>query len=360
MPRARTQLGSAICADTVRVLVVEIQAMPITAKAGKASQGVGASTTTQEKAAWTMVPQRTKASRPKCTRQRGNDSAAKIAPQPTLASIAVYKPGPPACRCLATTGSSAIRPLAWRKNRNTRSSTTRIRGDCQTCCTPTRTAPTKRSPGKVLWCLGARQRRITTDAPAASRAFSTNTDALPRLASSAPASIGPTTRDKFMATPFSASAAGRCGLATISGTIAANTGQRIARPMPLENVSASSSGALSTPANDAAASSIALTETQICVLAKYSRRSRMSASAPLPRPSTNTGKVEAVATSATIAGLSVSEVISQAAATSFIHIVRLAVIQVNQSMRNTGSRSGASAPLSLSAGIRNGMGRTVP
>ena len=68
----------------------------------------------------------------------------------------------------------------------------------------------------------------------------------------------------------------------------------------------------------------------------------MSASAPLGRPSTNTGNVEAACTSATITALSVSDVISHAAATSFIHMVTLAASQASQSMRNTGPLSGAS------------------
>ena len=50
----------------------------------------------------------------------------------------------------------------------------------------------------------------------------------------------------------------------------------------------------------------------------------MSAMAPLGRPSRKTGSVEAAVTRATITGLVVSEVISQAAATSFIHMVMLA------------------------------------
>ena len=75
----------------------------------------------------------------------------------------------------------------------------------------------------------------------------------------------------------------------------------------------------------------------------------MSASAPLGRPSRNTGSVEAVCTSATSTGEVVSEVISQAAATSFIHIEMLAASQVNHNMRNTGSASGARADVPGSA-----------
>src|SRR5687767_1050417 len=159
----------------------------------------------------------------------------------------------------------------------------------------------------------------------------------------APASTGPMMREKFIATPFSASACGRWWRGTSSGTMAANTGQRIARPMPLAKVSASSSGAL-TASNATTAQVISpTTATHTCVTMKYWRRSRMSASAPLGSPSRNTGSVEADCTSATITGDEVSEVISQAAATSFIHMQALAVTHTPHSMRNTGWASGAQA-----------------
>src|SRR6218665_3443768 len=69
----------------------------------------------------------------------------------------------------------------------------------------------------------------------------------------------------------------------------------------------------------------------------------MSASAPLGRPSKNTGSVDADCTSATRIGELVSVVISQAAATSFIHTQVLAVTQVIHNMRNAGIVSGAGA-----------------
>ena len=68
----------------------------------------------------------------------------------------------------------------------------------------------------------------------------------------------------------------------------------------------------------------------------------MSASAPLGRPSTNTGSVDALCTSATQIGTLVSEVMTQAAATSFIHWEVLAANQANHIMRNTGLVKGAS------------------
>jgi hypothetical protein len=55
---------------------------------------------------------------------------------------------------------------------------------------------------------------------------------------------------------------------TISGTIAANTGQRIARPMPLVKVKAISSGAVNESVSDMTASTTAFSETHSCVAAK--------------------------------------------------------------------------------------------
>ena len=69
----------------------------------------------------------------------------------------------------------------------------------------------------------------------------------------------------------------------------------------------------------------------------------MSASAPLGRPSRNTGRVEADCTSATQMGEVLMEVIIQAAATSFIHMQMLATSQVLHSMRNTGTLIGSQA-----------------
>jgi hypothetical protein len=57
----------------------------------------------------------------------------------------------------------------------------------------------------------------------------------------------------------------------------------------------------------------------------------------------NTGKVEAVCTSATQMGVVAMDAIIQAAATSFIHMHKLAISQVSQSMRNTPCFRGANA-----------------
>ena len=180
----------------------------------------------------------------------------------------VNMPAPPPCSCSATSGSSASSALACRKNRNTRTITARMRGDCRTCCRPTRIAPTKRSPGSALARGVDFQRRISTKAAPASSAFSTNTEAVPVDASSAPATVGPMTRDRFIEMPLSASADGSCARETTSGTMAENTGQRIARPMPFRKVSSSSSSAVSSPASASAAISSATSDTHNCVAAK--------------------------------------------------------------------------------------------
>ena len=67
--------------------------------------------------------------------------------------------------------------------------------------------------------------------------------------------------------PFSASACGSRSRVTVCGTIAANTGQRKASPMPLENVSSNSNSAVNCPASESAASSSAFTDTHSCVAA---------------------------------------------------------------------------------------------
>ena len=111
--------------------------------------------------------------------------------------------------------------------------------------------------------------------------------------------------------------------------------------MPLAKVSASNRPGVITPVTIAAHSNSAMHATQNCVMRKRRLRSRMSASAPLGSPSTNTGRVDAVCTSATQIGKVVSDVIIQAAATSFIHCETLAASQVNHNMRNTGKPSDA-------------------
>ena len=129
-------------------------------------------------------------------------------------------------------------------------------------------APRKRSPGSALVRGVCFQRRMSRVATAARKVFSTNTAAGLKAASRPPASTGPMTRDRFMAMPLSANAAASSLRGTICGTMAANTGQRMARPMPLLKVSTSSHSAVRWPLSDMPASTTAFRLTQICVAAK--------------------------------------------------------------------------------------------
>src|SRR5882724_8166989 len=109
--------------------------------------------------------------------------------------------------------------------------------------------------------------------------------------------------------------------------------------MPLANVSTSNSGAVITAAKRTRQSTIAVVATQNWVAISRWRRFRISASAPLGSPSRNTGSVEADCTSATSTGEVVSVVISHAAATSFIHMLRFDANHVSHNVLKTGTRS---------------------
>src|SRR6478609_7210619 len=84
-------------------------------------------------------------------------------------------------------------------------------------------------------------------------------------------------------------------------------------------------------------------------------------------PSTNTGNVDALCTSATHSGEGPSDVISQADATSFIHMQVFAASQVTHNMRNTLDCSGPKADsgwttgrrVSVSSKMESGKGATV-
>jgi hypothetical protein len=74
-------------------------------------------------------------------------------------------------------------------------------------------------------------------------------------------------REAFIARRSAPAPAGSCTRGTSSGTMAANTGQRIARPTPLAKVSASSSGGVMTPEITAHSTS-GHAATQNCVMMK--------------------------------------------------------------------------------------------
>ncbi len=265
MPRARTQSGSANCAEIVSELATEIQAMPATSIAGAATQTVGASATTTVAATCSSEPQSTIASKLQRSRSQVSCAAAKTAPPPMQASSSVKVPALPPCSAIATSGSSASSALDCMKNSQTRSRTTFRRGFCRACCTPTRIAPTKRSAGSVLAWISRRQRHSATTAATDSSALSAKTHSVPAVAISAPAATGPITREAFIAMPLSASAGGSCTRGTTSGTSAANTGQRMASPTPLAKVSASSSAGVIAPASSTRQVRVATAATQTWV-----------------------------------------------------------------------------------------------
>ena len=196
-----------------------------------------------------------------------------MAPAPIDASSTVKTPAPlikpmPSKR-LAVSGSRAMMAVDIKKNATVRAITARMRGDSLMNCRPTRMALGRRSRPSGLVVGGVRcQRSKIRPATTDSNAFSTNTQSVPALAITAPATSGPTMREAFMATPLSAMADGSSGLLTTSGIKAENTGQRMAMPMPLANVSASSNGALIRSKAKAAHSSSATAATQNCVKMK--------------------------------------------------------------------------------------------
>ncbi len=242
-----------------------IHAAPASSMPGAATHTFGASATTSIAPTCSSEPSRTMRSKLVRSRRRVIWLAATIAPAPMHASSSVKLPAPPPSRSCATSGSSASSAVDWAKNSATRSSTTCMRRLCRTCCTPTRIAPMKRSAGSALACTSRFQRQIATAAPVDSSALSTNTHCVPAPAMIAPATTGPTMRDAFIAMPLSASAGASCGRGRISGTRAANTGQRIARPTPLAKVSASSSSGVISPASSTKHASVATTATHSCV-----------------------------------------------------------------------------------------------
>ena len=268
MPRARTQSGKANCADTLSELAQVIHAMPLTSIASTATQTLGATAMTAVAADCSSVARSTSTSRDIIWRRRGMANAAPIAPAPMLASSRVKVPAPPPGKPRAINGNSASKEVECKKNSATCAKVARKRLDCATNCMPTRIALSKRSRPSGLGVCSRRQRMMTKPEMTESTAFSTKTYSVPALAINAPATSGPMMRDAFIEMPLSASAAGSCARGTSSGTMAANTGQRIARPTPLAKVSASSKGGVMMPVMTAMHSSVATPAIQNCVMMK--------------------------------------------------------------------------------------------
>jgi hypothetical protein len=131
---------------------------------------------------------------------------------------------------LATSGSSggSSPALLQEEERSRAAAPVFSRGACRRSSAPARIgAHGSASPGSALargvLASAARARRRTAD----STALSAKTAAGLTAVMSAPASMGPTTRDRFMDTPLSASACGICSRGTTCGTMAENAGQRM-------------------------------------------------------------------------------------------------------------------------------------
>ena len=165
--------------------------------------------------------------------------------------------------------------------------------------------------------------------------FKPKTYWLPRPAISIPAINGPMILDAFIANPFNVRAGARCSRFTRSGTMTANTGQRIASPIPFMKVKNRRSSAFRRLKTIKSVRMVALAASQSWVRTKYFLRFKISAKAPLGTPSKRTGKLDAVCTNAISKGESVKDVIIHAAATSFIHIQMLAMSQTIQRVRKT-------------------------
>ena len=251
-------------------------------------------------------------------------------------------PASPPCRPRASSGSSASSAVECRKKSETRSSTARMRGDWRTNCTPTRIALMSRSrPERVGLVLAAPAQDRRSPRPRDSTALSANTQTLPALAISAPATSGPTMRDSVHrhAVERQRRRQLRC-----AAPARARSPRTPASAAPgrcrWRRSSASSSGAR----HAARARSTAHSTIGACRRARTAWRRASAAGRgcrPARRwagPSRNTGSVEADCTSATQIGDGGQRWSSvHAAATSFIHMQMLAVSQVLHSMRNTGS-----------------------
>ena len=224
---------------------------------------------------------------------------------------------------LATRGSKATSATAWVKKMKARNSTARSMGEVRAWLTPSRMACSRRGrSAEGTWgAMGARQ--ISTPANMDSTALSANTIAVPCQARTMPATIGPSTRVRLMARALRVRAEASRRRSTRSGTRAENTGNRNASPTPLSRHSSNSVPGVRASVPASAASTAATTAIQACATARKRLRLSRSASAPLARPSTNSGKVPAACTQATHAGLSVSWAMRQAAVTSCIHMVML-------------------------------------
>ena len=175
MPRARTQSGSASCAETVTELATAIQAPPATSMAAPAIASWSAKATTAVHSACTVVPASANWSRVQRARAFCNWVPVAIAPTPMHDSRTVYVAAPSPPKRWATSGMSAKRAVAWKKKTEVRTSASFMRLDSRTYCQPMRIAPMKRSPGSTEGEESRFQRLTTKAATTETRKLSAKT-----------------------------------------------------------------------------------------------------------------------------------------------------------------------------------------
>ena len=106
-PRARTQFGSAVCAETFGLVSTAIQPRPPSNAAGMAIKALVANPRPTMAAAVMTAPSACRMLASNLARIPGNASAPTTAPAPTAASKVPYRPAPPPGIARATSGSSA-------------------------------------------------------------------------------------------------------------------------------------------------------------------------------------------------------------------------------------------------------------
>jgi hypothetical protein len=171
-------------------------------------------------------------------------------------------------------------------------------------------------------------------------AFKRNTAHAPVRATTTPPMAGPTARAKFRPIPVSATADGRSARGTSSGVVACQAGAFIAAPAPSAKVKISSSHGVIASASATAPSVAEAMNIKVWVTISIRRRSTPSARAPAGRARKKIGRVVAVCISAIITGDEVSDVISQPAPASCIHVPIFEVSEASHRARKSGCCNG--------------------
>ena len=344
-PRERTQAGSAIWAETLRLDSTEIQASPARTQAGRATATTGNRASGRHDAApgppCPAPPSGRRRAAPSAAagagrrpphRRRHRSAARRRGRGRRPAGRARPAAGAPRARC--RTGRSRPSGRAWRATAR--------------CC--------GRSAGRRGWRRRSARRAGPRRASASRRqshkaritatklsALKTNGQARPSAVITSPPSAGPMARAMLMPTPLSATAWASSGLGTRSGVMACQAGAPRAAVVPSRKVNSRSRPGVMAPVATTTARITASTPAQACRPSSRRRRSIRSASAPAGRANMKIGRLVAAWTRATIRGSGASVVISQAAATSCIQVPMFDTTAANQISAKARSRSGAQA-----------------